>query len=169
VKSKIILLNGIASSGKTTLSRALQAKLEEPYLHVSVDRFIEMLPEDYVTKKNIEGFRKNCPKVIRGMHYSCRELANAGNNLIIDHVFEEESYFKECISLIKEHNVYFVGVHCSLEELERREKLRGDREIGLARKQFNLVHKNKVYDIEVDTSILEINKITKTIIEFLKI
>ena len=35
---KIIYLNGPSSSGKTTLAKALQESLEEPYLHIGIDK-----------------------------------------------------------------------------------------------------------------------------------
>src|SRR5690349_9463134 len=43
---RIILLNGASSSGKSTLSAALRDGLDEPFLHVSSDRFVAagMLP-----------------------------------------------------------------------------------------------------------------------------
>jgi len=36
---KIILLNGSSSAGKTTLARALQQKLDEPWQHIALDQF----------------------------------------------------------------------------------------------------------------------------------
>ena len=44
------------------------------------------------------------------------------------------------------------GLQCPLEELERRERERGNRPIGLAAFQFPIVHENMRYDIELDTS-----------------
>jgi len=41
----IIFLNGTSSSGKTSIARALQKSLDEPYLYLSVDSFLDMLPE----------------------------------------------------------------------------------------------------------------------------
>lgn len=43
-------------------------------------------------------------------------------------------------------------MHCGLRELERREVARGDRIAGQARGQFGIVHRDMVYDIEVDTT-----------------
>ncbi len=43
----IVLLNGASSSGKTTLGRALQRALDEPFLYFEVDDFGPMLPERY--------------------------------------------------------------------------------------------------------------------------
>ena len=43
---RIILLNGASSSGKSTLARAMQQALPEPFLHVSSDHLVDsgMLP-----------------------------------------------------------------------------------------------------------------------------
>jgi chloramphenicol 3-O phosphotransferase len=48
--------------------------------------------------------------------------------------------------------VVFVGVRCAAAELARRERLRGDREPGLAQAQQELVHVHGCYDIECDTT-----------------
>ena len=43
-KGKIIILNGVSSSGKTTLSKALQNAFSEEYLVLGIDDIIGMLP-----------------------------------------------------------------------------------------------------------------------------
>lgn len=52
----------------------------------------------------------------------------------------------------KEYGILLVGVYCSLEELNRRERQRQDRTIGEAAAQINLVHRAFSYDVEVDSS-----------------
>ncbi|CAM4378206.1 phosphotransferase-like protein [Paenibacillus typhae] len=44
-----------------------------------------------------------------------------------------------------------IGVYCPPEELARRERERGDGRIGQALEQLAFVHKEEVYDVEVDT------------------
>jgi hypothetical protein len=41
---KIIFLNGVSSSGKSSLDKELQKRLTEPFLRLQLDAFIEMLP-----------------------------------------------------------------------------------------------------------------------------
>ena len=43
--AKIVLLNGVGSAGKSSIAKALQKITAEPYLHVQMDAFLEMLPE----------------------------------------------------------------------------------------------------------------------------
>ena len=45
--STIILLNGIGSAGKSSIAKALQQITREPFLHFSMDVFLEMLPPRY--------------------------------------------------------------------------------------------------------------------------
>jgi chloramphenicol 3-O phosphotransferase len=73
--------------------------------------------------------------------------------VIVDDVLEKEPPWAESLlTLFEGLDVIFVGVHCPLEELEKREQERGDRKQGMARLQFDQVHAQALYDIEVDTS-----------------
>lgn len=71
--------------------------------------------------------------------------------MIIDHVIERRDWMDEIAEALKGWDVYFVKVSCALEELERREIARGDRQVGFARMQLDLVHRYGEYDAEVDT------------------
>jgi chloramphenicol 3-O-phosphotransferase len=42
---QIIYSNGPSSVGKTTLAKALQQKLGQPFLHIGIDKVIEMMPD----------------------------------------------------------------------------------------------------------------------------
>lgn len=64
---------------------------------------------------------------------------------------ESRVWLEECLESLTEYEVYFVGVKCPLEELERRELARGDRQVGFAKWQFERVHQYGEYDLELDT------------------
>lgn len=49
-------------------------------------------------------------------------------------------------------DVVFVGVHCDLDELQRREREREDRPVGLAAQQLKQVHAHGAFDVECDTT-----------------
>ena len=42
--SKIIILNGPSSSGKTSIARSIQRLSDEPWLTLGIDTFIHMTP-----------------------------------------------------------------------------------------------------------------------------
>ena len=58
----------------------------------------------------------------------------------------------QCVHELARLRVWLVGVYCALPELERRERVRGDRIPGLAQQQFHTIHVHARYDIEVDMS-----------------
>jgi chloramphenicol 3-O phosphotransferase len=152
LRGKIIFINGTSSSGKSTLSRALQAKLDEPFWHFSIDHLREanVLPSQRI-KNGDFSWTTMRPAFFEGFHSCIPALAEAGNNIIIEHIIETEAWMQRLLQLLKPFDVFFVGVHCPLSELERREKERGDRRIGEARQDFEVVHTFGIYDIEVNS------------------
>ena len=87
-----------------------------------------------------------------GFHRSLPAFAGAGNNLIVEHIVETQEWMNELLWLLEGFDVFFVGVHCPLEELERRERERGNRRIGEAKNDFETIHKFCEYDLEIDSS-----------------
>jgi chloramphenicol 3-O phosphotransferase len=89
------------------------------------------------------------------MNYTTKALSRNGINAIVDTVIldilEEHGWLSESVRILKESPVLFVGVHCPLTELERRERQSGNRDIGQAKWQFTRIHGHKIYDIEINT------------------
>lgn len=145
-RGKIILLNGVSSSGKTTLSNEL-VKLMPSYFHMSIDDFdvfIEKMEDrnnNHLIPVETEYF----------FHRTIAMFSDKGINLVVDHVLHDKYTREDCLEVLANYPVLFVGVHCDLDELERREMARGDRSIGQARKQLEYVHKNDLYDVEINT------------------
>jgi chloramphenicol 3-O phosphotransferase len=158
--STIIYLNGTSSSGKTSLALALQDILDIPYLHFSIDIF-----ETVASRRQIRrGIYPNITTLEWGFTRCIAALATAGNNVLVDDVLSEPwelppgqqittyDLLYQRVLLLSKFRIWFIKVFCPLDELERREKARGDRIVGLARFQFERVHQQSQYDIEVDTS-----------------
>jgi chloramphenicol 3-O phosphotransferase len=148
---KIIIINGPSSSGKTTLSLALQKKLSIPFIRFSFDLFIEnkILPRDQINRGSFS-WQAMRPAVFDGLHRCIPALASAGNNVIFDHIIETEGWLHDLVRYLADFDVFFVGLHCSIEELERREMQRGDRRIGEARLDSQFVHRFGNYDLELN-------------------
>jgi len=154
----IIFLNGTTSAGKSSILRILQQTLAAPYLDAGIDKFIFMLPPHYLDFplwNDVLGHASYAGemghRLFSGMHHAIAALARAGNNIVADHVLVEPAWVRECAELFADFPAYLIGIRCPLDVTEAREKLRGDRTLGQARKQYPLVHQHGLYDFEVDT------------------
>ncbi|MCY3713443.1 MAG: GNAT family N-acetyltransferase [Gemmatimonadetes bacterium] len=157
---RVIYLNGTSSAGKTTLAQALLEVLEEPYLYFSINLFDEIPSRKQIKRGLVPDIRH----LELGFARCIAALAGSGNNVIVDDViapprhlpagqeFDVHDLLRQRVMMLNSFDVLFVKVFCPLDELERREIARGDRTIGLARSQYDLVHRYAVYDVEVDTS-----------------
>ena len=138
-------------------------------MHVSGDDFIGMYPEWFWGPTGQEEtFMHYLPAIISGLHRCVAALAKSGNNIIVDHVLHKKGWLEECIENWDGLDVLFVGVKCPLETAEQREKERGDRNVGTARDQYEHVHAHRLYDIDVDTSILTVDECVMRITELVK-
>src|SRR6478736_5522201 len=115
----VILVNGPSSAGKTTLCRALQAAIEDPYLVVGFDDFIFMAPPRYYrgadtarqeerdafTRQGAEMMTVSKPgeplsvvarfgpvfrRLVDAMAPAVRALIDGGNAVIFDHVLHDQ-------------------------------------------------------------------------------
>ncbi|SOC43228.1 chloramphenicol phosphotransferase CPT family protein [Ureibacillus acetophenoni] len=145
-KGLIIVLNGVSSSGKSSLAHEL-TKLLPDFFTFSIDNY------DIVIDKmeDRENERLIPIETEYFYHKNVAMFADRGVNLILDQIIHDTKTMHTFYETLSEYTILFVGVHCSPEELTRRELLRGDRHIGLAISQLEFVHKQEVYDIEVNT------------------
>ena len=179
---RIIVLNGTSSSGKSTLVRALQDQLPDPWIEIGIDRFVFALPKRYLDQPlwsevfryvRADG-RSDGPftietgplgeRLVGGMHRTAAALAEGGLDLIVDHVMLEDRWLDEIAALWARFRVLYVGVRCPLAVIVERERTRRDRTIGQAAAQFAVVHRRGGYDLELDTSILSPEEAARVII-----
>lgn len=167
----VIFLNGTSSAGKTSLVQHLQELLDKPYIHVGIDHFLFMLPYRYrmdgseshlgyrfERKDDDEGAKISVTKgdyankMNAVKNKSMQYLLAHNFNLIIDEVLFAEDDFEAYLELLKHYRVYFVAVKPPVEVAEQREKGRGGRMLGLARGLYEQVYRDKIYDLEIDSS-----------------
>ena len=160
MSGKIIIINGASSSGKTSIVKAVQKIMDEPYLDAGLDRFLWMLPGRYLERPlwdDVLGLADRAGEsgrwLVSGMHHAIATLSQRGINVVADHVLVEQAWVQECAALFSGLPAWLIGVRCPLDVLEEREKQRRDRTLGQARLQHERVHVPGIYDLEVDTSL----------------
>ena len=176
----VFLVNGPSSAGKTTLCRALQAAISEPYLVAAFDDFISMsarryyrggdrkepIEYDAFTALGVEMVITSPPgappsitarfgpffrRLVDSMAPAVRALVDGGNPVIFDHVLHDTAMYESCRTAFAGLDVFSIGVFCPVEILEERERARGNRVLGRARGLADVVHGFMTYDLKVDT------------------
>ena len=145
-KGKIIFLNGVSCSGKTTLARKLQEQLAEPFYWLNIDTFINMSHEKYFSDRTIVN------KAVSMLPHTIKTFSDMGLNTIIDHVLLKiDILLEECIEVLHEYSVLFVHVTCPLNENLRRAEERGSSPEIIEWQLSNLIPQEP-YDLTIDTT-----------------
>jgi chloramphenicol 3-O phosphotransferase len=170
--TEVIVLNGGSSSGKSGIARCLQAVLPDPWLALGTDTLVAAMPASLRASDAGIEFAPD-GQVIVGPAFRTLEaawikgvaaMARAGARVIVDEVFlggadSQERWRQE----LGELRVLWVGVRCDSATAAGREVARGDRVIGMAASQADVVHRGMAYDLQVDTAHAESMECARTI------
>ena len=177
---RCIVLNGASSSGKTSIAVELQRRWSGPLQVSGIDTFLacqsaalfgldavapgfSWLPER-ADGQSVDGrpvdarpaYRIEVGPIGSAMLRAAQAFWHACASLGLDQVIDDVWLTREQACGLRSSlaglPACYVAVRCPLEELERRERERGDRTLGTARGQHDLVHGWGPYDLEVDTS-----------------
>ena len=148
----IIFLHGASSSGKSTLARALRAKIDLPFWHISIDHLRDsgVLPTERYDRGDFS-WSASRAAFFDGFHSSLGAYADAGNNLIVEHILDTQGWAGDLHRHFAPHDVLFVALHCPLALLIEREGARGDRPAGSAERDFRTIHQDRAYDLELNS------------------
>lgn len=87
-----------------------------------------------------------------GFHRSIVAFAEGGNNLIVEHVIEQQKWANDIRRITSHLDVFWVGLHAPIEVIELREIARRDRLLGEARYHLK-THSYCQYDLSIDISL----------------
>lgn len=149
-------MHGASSSGKSTIARGIQARIGEPFWHISIDHLRDsgVLPMARFKSGEFDWKTAREP-FFDGFHQSLAAYAAAGNNLVLEHILDTEGWLADLVRRFRSFDVFFVGVHCPLPVLVAREQARADRPVGSAEQDFHTIHRGMRYDFEVSTDGVE--------------
>ena len=168
-KGRILYLNGVTSSGKTSIVEALQARRDVFFYVVANDLFQEMIGEDYLK----EDYWKYLGEVIIMMYHTAKLFSDMGKNVIIDSILVERDgiapHYDRMKEILQDNPLDIVEVFCPLEICRQRNTYRGDRYATQSEEQAKLMATGIQYSIRVDTSKLSPDECSDAILKaFLK-
>ncbi len=155
---KIIILNGVSSSGKTTLAMELQEQSEVLLFRISVDDFCNMIPQKAMC---IDTFNYAIEMMLR----TIRSFSERGFSVVVDIVILKSlGTWDILLEHLHDLPLLLVHVHCPIDELRRREIQRGDRKIGQGERQLDDLFPQEQYDLHIDTYKYSISDCAKQIL-----
>ena len=182
--AQVIFLNGISSSGKTSIAKAIQHISQTPFLHFGVDNIIDLMPSKWLSfnqygrdgcyfekYENEYGKAVSCNsgpygKSVFAMGIKLvQTILDCNLDTVIDEVIWDQNQMEKYNEIFSRHKTTFVRIKCKRESATEREILRGDREIGLANDQFDKVESLMWnYDLTIDTDVTKQFEVAKQIL-----
>lgn len=153
-KGRIIFLNGVTSSGKTSIVEALQDRDDVFFYVVANDLFQEMVGERYLR----ENYWKYLSEAIILMYHTAKLFSDLGKNVLIDGILVEQEeiapHHQRMRQILKDNPLDIVEVYCPLEICRQRNLLRGDRYETQSEEQHAIMARDIQARMRVDTSVL---------------
>ncbi|MEP6871963.1 MAG: chloramphenicol phosphotransferase [Anaerolineaceae bacterium] len=176
---QIVVLNGAPRSGKSSIAAAIQETFDGPWMNLGVDTFgRSVTPPRYWPGVGLrpggerEELESLVPNFFAAMYESIAAHSRLGLNVVVD-VGHHDAYsapkgiLADCARRLATLPAWFVGVRCPIEVImQRRNAGQPGREgvytVGTpedpipvpARRWQEEVHIPGIYDLEVDTSVL---------------
>ena len=152
-KGRIIFLNGVTSSGKTSIVEALQEREDIFFYVVANDLFQEMVGEKFLERD----YWKYLGEVIIMMYHTAKLYSDMGKNVLIDGILVEREGIKphlpRLLEILKDNPLDIVEVYCPLDICRQRNISRGDRYETQCDEQAELMACDIPYAARVDTSL----------------
>ncbi len=162
---RIIFLNGVTSSGKTSIVESLQNQGDIFFYVVANDLFQEMVGENYLRKN----YWKYLSEVIIMMYHTAKLYSDMGKNVLIDGILVEREeikpHYSQLLEILKNNPLDIVEIYCPLDICRQRNIIRGDRYETQSQEQYDLMAENIKYSAKVDTSIYSPEECAKKIIK----
>lgn len=154
-KGRIIFLNGVTSSGKTSIVEALQERNDIFFYVVANDLFEQMIGEKYLR----EDYWKYLSEVIIMMYHTAKLYSDMGKNVLIDGILVEREeikpHYEQLLEILRDNPLDIIEVYCPIDICRKRNCMREDRYEMQSDEQLELMAKNIKYSMKVDTSVYD--------------
>ncbi len=150
-KGRIIYLNGVTSSGKTSIVEALQNREDCYFYVVANDLFQEMVGERFLR----ENYWQHLSRVILLMYHTAKLFSDLGHDVLIDGILVERPeiapHYRQMMDILGNNPLSIVEVACPLEICRARNIARGDRYAAQSEEQAALMAQDIRYAMTVHT------------------
>lgn len=153
-RGRIVVLNGMPCSGKSTLASALQDAMSEPWLVLDLDVFTPKLPP-----RRIWSEPAVLRQIIAGGNAAVAAVAAAGNNIIVELVARHDPgaclVLDDLFGRLADFDTLVVTLRCSVDTATEREMRRPAEMQGLVQRDHGKID-DQCFDASIDTDTLTI-------------
>ena len=150
-KGRIIFLNGVTSSGKTSIVEALQNRDDCYFYVVANDLFEQMIGDRFLQ----EDYWKHLSRVILLMYHTAKLFSDMGHDVLIDGILVEHPeiapHYQQMMDILADNPLHIVEVACPLDVCRARNIVRGDRYENQSAEQAAIMARNIRYAMTVHT------------------
>jgi adenylylsulfate kinase/chloramphenicol 3-O phosphotransferase len=150
-KGNIVFLNGVTSSGKTSIVDAIQLRSDPFFYVVANDLFEQTIGDNFLR----EDYWKYLSEAIVMMYHTAKLYSDHGKHVLIDGILVERPELKPHYTKVKDifagYPFYMVEVYCPLDVCRQRNIDRGDRSVDQSDEQHAIMAKGIQYDCTVNT------------------
>lgn len=150
-KGRIIFLNGVTSSGKTSIVEALQNREDCYFYVVANDLFQEMVGERFLR----QNYWQHLSRVIILMYHTAKLYSDMGHDVLIDGILVERPeiapHYRQLMDILADNPLSIVEVACPLDVCRARNIARGDRYESQSEEQADLMATDIRYAMTVHT------------------
>ena len=150
-KGRIIFLNGVTSSGKTSIVEALQNRDDCYFYVVANDLFEQMVGERFLR----ENYWEHLSRVIILMYHTAKLYSDMGHNVLIDGILVERPeiapHYRQLTDILVDNLLSIVEVACPLDICRARNIVRGDRYETQSAEQAEIMAQDIRYAMTVHT------------------
>lgn len=155
LKGKIIYLNGVTSTGKTTIVNTMRDKGAGDFYYLSDDIFEDNIID---VEYKSHGYWQKLSDAVFLMYKTAKLFSEHGKTVIIDSMLMERPEFaphhKKMLEIFSGVPLIMVHVYCPLEVCRQRNLARPDRFEYQSHEQSAVMAKDIHYDLHLNTSVL---------------
>ena len=150
-KGRIIFLNGVTSSGKTSIVEALQNR-DDCYFYVVANDLFEQMSGTRFLREN---YWEHLSRVIILIYHTAKLFSDMGHDVLIDGILVERPeiapHYRQLMDILADNPLSIVEVACPLDICRERNLARGDRYENQSAEQTEIMARDICYAMTVHT------------------
>ena len=153
-QGKILYLNGVTSTGKTSIVNALRSSGELEFYYLSDDIFEDNIIDIEYDAPN---YWRELAEAVFLMYRTAKLFSDHGKTVVIDSMLMENKefapHYSRMLEIFQGNPLYVIDVSCPLELCRQRNLLRPDRHEFQSHEQAAMMAANVAYALHLDTAV----------------